>query len=70
MRRGRFLVFVGACLFLLADANAAQRPDPASANSQIRSAQLFVREGRWEGVAPRSASEEQAEIRAHFAVVS
>ena len=70
MRLGHFLAFVGACLFLLADANAAQRPDPASAFPQIRSAQLFAREGRWESVAPRSAPEEQAEIRAHFAAVS
>ncbi len=68
-RLGRFLIFVGACLVLLANANAGERPEATQAGSSIRSAQLFARDGRWESVVPRSAGDERAEIRAHFAAV-
>lgn len=65
----RFVVLLSACLVSLADASARDVLTATPDRSSIRAAQLFARDGRWEGVSPRSAREERAEIRAHFAVV-
>ena len=70
MRKVILGVLFCTCFVLLATAQATEWVQGASATSSIRSAQLFAREGGWQSVAARSAGDERAEIRAHFAAVN